>query len=96
MIRHVVMWTFKEENKRANLEKFVEMGLDLKDRIPQIRKIDVGINEKPGAEAFDVTLVADFESYADLDAYMAHPEHKELIEFVKRVRVLRASVDYTI
>lgn len=95
MVRHVVMWTFKDENKQANLEKAREMLLALKDKIAQVRSLDVGLNELPGTEAYDIVLSADFDSYEDLDVYQKHPAHVEAGAFIKTVRGKRASADYT-
>ena len=39
MIKHVVMWKFKEENKEANMQKAKELLMSLPALIPEIKSI---------------------------------------------------------
>ena len=41
MIKHVVMWHFKEENKEANMQKARELLLALPAMISEIKKMNV-------------------------------------------------------
>ncbi len=101
MIRHIVMWTLQEHaegnDRRTNARLLKERLEALPARIPQIRRLQAGVTipDCPFAN-HDVVLDADFDSYADLEAYQVHPAHKELVEFVRRVRVDRASVDFEV
>lgn len=99
MVKHIVMWQLKDEalgkNKRENLEIMREMLLSLEHKIPEIKTIAVGINDKMAVpENFDIALIMDFESFATLETYQKHPEHQKIVAFVKGVRQLRAAVDY--
>lgn len=100
MIKHIVMWTLKDEaagaskadNARAMKQKLVALaGL-----IPCLRKIEVGIDVFAATPDCDVILYTEFASRADLDAYQVHPEHQKVVAFVKQVAASRSVVDYEI
>ena len=99
MIKHIVFFKLAEnaEGKtKAENALFIKNELEnLKNLIPQIRMIEVGINspEAPAAN-FDIALNSEFDSMADLDTYQAHPEHKRVAAYIGKVRTDRACVDY--
>lgn len=94
MVKHIVMWTLKEENKEENAKKMKADLEALKDKIDFLKFIEVGINFNSTETAYDIVLVTDFESKADLEAYQVHPEHKAVGVFVRSVVEKRAVVDY--
>ena len=99
MIRHVVCWKLYDEaqgnSKRENSVVIKEQLLNLKNRIPQIQNIEVGINyEKADLKNYDIVLVADFESIEGLKAYQKHPAHKEFVQFIHPLRSDKIAVDY--
>jgi hypothetical protein len=67
----------------------------LKESIPVIRKMEVFINseEAPGGN-HDIVLDSEFDTMDDLKAYIVHPEHVKVAEFVGKVRTGRAAIDY--
>ena len=93
MIRHIVMWKFKEDKKEEMLV-FRERLLALKDKIPEIREMEVGINIKPSERSFDAVLVSAFDSLEDLNSYSVNPLHVAVSDFCKTIRTQSASVDY--
>ena len=99
MIKHIVFFKLAEsaEGKtKAENAIFIKNELEnLKNLIPQIRMIEVGINspEAPAAN-FDIALNSEFDSMADLDTYQADPEHKRVAAYIGKVRTDRACVDY--
>ena len=99
MIRHIVMWKFKEmaegATKAENLRKVKSLLEALPDTIPFIRRMEVHLNENP-PKNYDAVLVSEFDSLEDLSAYTAHPAHQEISSFVSKCREGRASADYTI
>ncbi len=99
MLKHVVMWRFREgaEGKsRAEHARWMKEHLEaLCGIVPQIRTLEVGINEIPSAAACDTVLIATFDSAADLEAYKLHPAHAAVSSYCKRVRENRTVVDYT-
>lgn len=93
MIRHIVMWKFKE-GERENMLLFRERLLGLKGKIPEIRSMEVGVNVNPSDRSYDAVLVADFDSLEALKAYSVNPLHVEVSEFCKTIRTGSVSVDY--
>lgn len=93
MIKHIVMWKFKE-NERANMLLFRERLLALRGKIPEIRAMEVGINVNPTDRSFDAVLVSEFDSLDALRAYSANPLHVEVSAFCRSIREQSVSVDY--
>ena len=100
MIKHIVIWRlfdFAEGNtKKENALKLKEMLLSLPSKIPQIKKMEVGINIDRTDAASDVVLYSEFYSLEDLQAYQKHPEHQKVVEFLNKVRSEKRVVDYEV
>jgi hypothetical protein len=99
MIKHIVFFSLAEnaegKTKLENAE-IIKFELEnLANFIPEILKIEVGIN-CPGAPKtnFDIALYSEFESLETLDIYQGHPEHKRVAAYIGKVRTARAAVDY--
>lgn len=99
MIKHIVFFKLAEtaegKSKAENAQYIKEQLESLIQVIPQIKKIEVGINA-PGAPAsnFDIALYSEFESLEELDIYQNHPEHKKVAAYIGKIRTDRACVDY--
>lgn len=93
MIRHIVMWKFKE-GERENMLVFRDRLLALKGKIPEIRAMEVGINMNPSERSYDAVLVSEFNSLEALRAYSVNPLHVEVSGFCRSIRTASASVDY--
>jgi hypothetical protein len=98
MIKHIVMWKLKEVSecgdRLQNAKKMKHELEALKTKIPQIRHIEVGINDIPSDASYDVVLYSEFNSERDLALYQKHPEHLKVAEFITKARERRAVVDY--
>lgn len=94
MIRHIVMWKFKE-NEDENKKKFLEGLKSLYGVIPEIKYMEVkdSINNH---NDFDACLISDFESLEDLNTYKVDPRHVEVSELCKSIRIERAAIDFEI
>jgi len=95
MFVHIVMFRFKEENKKANLIQAKQMLENLMGVIPSLRSIDVGLNEITSDRAMDLSLIASFESKEGLELYDVHPEHQKVVSFIKTVVEYSKATDYT-
>ena len=96
MVKHIVMFDFKEENKEANIQKAKEMLEELLESVPTLKGIEIGINFADEARAMDLSLYATFDDKAGLEAYAVHPEHIKVVEFIKTVVDDSKVVDYTL
>lgn len=94
MIRHICMFTLKEENKERNIVEFTERAEKLRE-LDIIKKFNVVRNtEKTPTSNYDVALIFDFDSIDTLNEYQNSPQHVEFGEFVYSVRENRACIDY--
>jgi hypothetical protein len=98
MIKHIVLWKLKavaeglsREQNAAIMKRELEA---LKEKIPQIKHIEVGFNIIPSDAAYDIALYSEFAGEQDLNIYQKHPEHVMIADFVAKVRESRAVVDY--
>jgi hypothetical protein len=100
MLKHIVLFKLKENAEGASKEenaKKVKADLEaLAGKIPQLRRIEVGINCIPGDAAYDVALYSEFADEKDLSIYMKHPEHVKVANYVGKVRESRVVVDYLV
>ncbi len=97
MIKHVVMWRFKEEaegrTKLENMEELKRQLLALVPLIPQIKKMEIGFDITHSEFSADFMLTTEFDSVDDLKIYAVHPEHLKVSGFVKNVVESRIVLD---
>ncbi len=98
MIKHIVFFRLKEQQdqdlKKQQLLKLKNFLESLKEKIGWIVHLEAGINFSTREVAFDLALISDFKSVADLEKYIAHPEHQKLVEFLNEIKKEVAVVDY--
>lgn len=93
MVNHIVTWKVKEEGKTESCAKMKEMLEALPAFIPEIKFLQVGINEN--GEEYDAILLTRFDSHDDWKTYDVHPEHQKVRAFIKTVTEGRIVVDFT-
>jgi len=100
MIKHIVMWKLadsaagrKKEENALLLKKKLEA---LPPLIPEILKLEAGLNFDETENSFDVVLYSEFKSKEALGVYQKHPEHLKLIEFLNKVRLEKRVVNYEV
>jgi len=94
MLRHVVMFQFKESSSEADVQKVVNAFRELPSKISEIADFEYGVNNSP--EGLDGGLthcfLVTFKSEADREAYLPHPAHTAFVEvlkpFLEKVTVL--------
>jgi len=91
---HIVMFKFKEENKKRNIAKVQDKLEQLEQKIDGLKTMEVGINFNESERAMDLSLYSTFESEDDLKAYAVHPEHLKVVELIKEVTLESKVVDY--
>jgi len=98
LIKHIVMFKFKEfslgRNKQENIDLVRELLQSLPSKIKKIRSFELGINIIPGSNAYDLVLLSEFNSFEELAGYQKHPEHLKVAEVVGQVCESRIVVDY--
>jgi hypothetical protein len=98
MIVHIVFWRLHEQ---ANGRSKQENALEIRKRfeamrpiMPGLLRLDFGIDFAGTEQSSDVALYTEFESRAALEAYQAHPAHKDIVAFIAGLRTERRVVDY--
>ncbi len=99
MIRHIVIWRLRAEDqatRAADVATIVAALSELPTVIPQIRTLSVGPNIADHPSNWDLALVIDYNTRADLDAYRVHPEHLRVVQIVNARVSQRVSIDLEI
>ena len=96
MIKHIVMFNFKNENKKENMLKAKKMLEALLGSVPTLKSIEIGMNFAQEERAMDLSLYSEFEDEEALKLYTNHPEHLEVVKFIKSVALASKVVDYKI
>jgi hypothetical protein len=100
MIKHIVMWKLKDEvegktkNEIAVLLK--EELENMRNTVPEIVKIEAGININHGPIAYDLCLYSEFKSEDDLASYQDNMEHKKVKDLIVKYAENGVVVDYEI
>ena len=97
MIRHVVMWKFKDEaegkTKLQNMEWVRDSLYALVPVIPEIKRMDIGFDEKHTDMSMDLMLLTEFDSMDTLKYYAEHPAHVAVSGYVRKVIETRVVLD---
>lgn len=97
MIKHIVMWNVRGDTpsaKAAAIDKLKCSFDGMRDLIPGILHMEVGVDSSHIDYACDVVLYSEFESQAALDSYASHPEHLRVKHELTNLRIARHQVDY--
>ncbi len=96
MLKHIVMWKFKDgvaEADRLEMKRQLEA---LKGAVPSLVDIEIGLDLSKKEASMNMVLYSEFQTLEDLAAYAVHPEHLKVVEFVKPLVCDRAVVDYEV
>jgi hypothetical protein len=100
MLKHIVMWKLKDfaegVGKKENALRIKKRLEGLKEKIKEVRVIEVGINLNQSADFYDIVLYTEFDNVKDLEIYQNHPEHQNVGDFISKVRLERRVVDYEV
>lgn len=96
VLRHVVMFGFKEETSPEKIQEVIDAFAALPNKIEQIKGFEWGINNSPEGlndgltHAFTLT----FHSEEDRAIYLPHPDHKAFGEVLGNSLSKVVVVDY--
>ncbi|MGM0619838.1 MAG: Dabb family protein [Bacteroidota bacterium] len=97
MINHIVLFKLKDYpaiEKAKVVEELKTLLESLKEKIKEVKYLEVGTNYELESKSYDIALISHFESLEDLDTYRVHPEHLKVVERIKETTSERAAVDY--
>lgn len=100
MVKHVILWTLKDEYSAAEKQKIkeeIKAGLEgLKGQIPGLLEIQVNIEGLASSNA-DLMLDSSFESEEALKGYAVHPAHVAVADGkVRPFTASRVCLDYEV
>jgi hypothetical protein len=77
-LQHIVSFKFKTSATPEDIKKVEEAFSALKDKIPEMAKLEWGTNvsKEKRDKGFTHCFIVTFKSEKDRDAYIAHPDHK--------------------
>ncbi len=91
MYTHVVMFSLPDPE---DIPGTVRILTAMEGRIPQIRYLEVGVDDSPSPRSANILLVTRFDSPEALEAYRQHPHHRRVIEHLREVEAGTLKVDY--
>lgn len=98
MVRHLVMWTLKDEvdgvPAKENAAKMKEMLEALNGRIEGLKHLEVSYDIVAADPECNIVLMSEHEDVDALNHYQGHPEHQACVAFVKTVVTSRKALDY--
>jgi hypothetical protein len=96
MIVHIVL--FKLNNPTAeNTDAVKNMLLSMKEKLPLLRQLEVGVDIIRSERSYDVALYTKFDNLADLQAYQIHPYHADtVVPFMKANCASIVAADYEV
>lgn len=97
-VGHIVMWrvagaTAAERSRNCMTIRNAFEGL--RDRIPGLLELEVGIDTSRVDYACDVALYTRFRDAQSLEGYATHPEHLRVKRELGNIRTERYQVDYS-
>ena len=96
VLRHVVMYKFRDDLSAAQLKEVVDAFAGLPKKIDAIVAFEHGTNvsAEGKSEGFTHVFVVTFRDEKGRDAYLVHPAHDEYVKVVKGRRDKVIVFDY--
>jgi hypothetical protein len=85
MLRHVVLFKFKDNSSPNDVKKVEEAFRQLPSKIKEIKDFEWGTNNSPENinDGFTHCFFVSFASEQDRAVYLPHSAHKEFVEVLK-------------
>ena len=95
MLRHLVLLKWTDEATTEQIDSVVAGLRGLPERIPEIRRYDVGTDLELREGTFDLAIAAEFDDENGWRTYVDHPDHLAVVnDQIKPILVNRASVQH--
>ena len=94
MIKHIVLFKFKDENKEVFMKQAKQELENLVGKIEELKGMEIGINYLVDDKMPDLSLTSTFENKEGLKIYATHPEHLKVVDLIRPMAIGRWVVDY--
>lgn len=96
LLRHVVLFKFKEDATKEQIDAIVKGFGELPQQIDAIQDYEWGVNNSPEDHAHGYThcFLVTFKSEADRDAYLPHAAHQAFVKVLLPILDEVQVVDY--
>ena len=86
-LRHVVVFKYKEDATKAQIDKVEKEFRALRDKIPGIVSLEAGVNNSPEGLNKDFThvFIVTFKNEKAREVYLPHPDHKAFVGVLKPI-----------
>ena len=96
MIKHVVIFKFKEESKNQ-ITQAKEVLMSMDGNVPTIKGIEVNIDQLKSARSYDIMLTVLLDSFEALEEYQQDPYHAGVVKtFMQTHAESTVTMDFTI
>lgn len=96
MVKHIILWKFKEEYNNDEIKRGIKEGLEgLLGVVPGL--VEIKVQTQPlSSSNVDVMLYSVFESEQALKGYAVHPEHVKVADTkVRPFTETRSCIDFS-
>jgi len=98
MIKHVIMFKFKEEYEGKSKAELIELAAGksraLMGKIPTLRSSATNLNCAESPINYDMVIELTFDDLAGMGEFHVHPLHMELVHLLDSAAESIAAVDY--
>ena len=94
MLTHVVLFKFKPETTAGEIQQMAEGLGGLPQLIEEIREFRFGTDVLCTERSYDFALVSSFDDLVAMQRYQVHPEHQEVLAFIKTIVSNVFAVDF--
>lgn len=96
LLRHVVLFKFKEDATQAQIDAVVKGFGELPEKIDGIHEYEWGTNNSPEdhAQGYTHCFLVTFKTEAERDAYLPHPAHQAFVKILLPILDEVHVVDY--
>lgn len=94
MIKHIVCFKLKD-NSDENKKETKEILMSMKDKVPMVRDIQVGVDFLKSPRSYDIILQVELDDRDTLDAYQEDPYHAGVVKkHMHEVMESSIAIDY--
>ena len=94
MVRHIVMFSLKDKSPEK-LEEAKRVLLSMKDNVPMLKNIEVGVDFLHSSRSFDLVLITDFSTRKDSFDYQEDEYHKTVVKKYMHAHIEKSvAIDY--